>query len=57
MVRAISPAGNGSWSETVSFKIKETGSKNGLVIGVSVTAVLLCLVLVVFVLYFSVYKR
>ena len=57
MVRAISPAGNGSWSEAVSFKIEETGSKNGLVIGVSVTAVLLCLVLVVFVLYFSVYKR
>ena len=59
-LRAISPAGNGSWSEIVSFTI-ETQSlqkKNTeTVVGISVAAVIVILVLVIFVVYYAFCKR
>ncbi|XP_057302388.1 putative insulin-like peptide receptor [Hydractinia symbiolongicarpus] len=58
-VRAISPAGNGSWSKPVTFSVvsKEDSKNMSLVLGVSLGAVLLILFLLAFISYYALFKR
>ena len=58
-VRAISPAGNGSWSEPVLFTIEDTvAEKNtAVVIGVSIGAAVLILSMMLFVVYYAFFRR
>ena len=58
-VRAISPAGNGSWSSVVSFTIADRASAENtmMILGVSVGAAVLILILLSFVIYYACFKR
>ena len=58
-VRAITPAGNASWSEGVSFVIAEPKAEKDLtlVLGVSIGSAILIIILLIFIVYCALCKK
>ena len=58
-VRAISPAGNGSWSQPMIFYIRDSDKEKGqiLVVGVSVGCAIIVVFMFAIILYYALFQR